>query len=219
MCNLYSITRSQDAMRQLFAIEEDLTGNLPPLPAVFPDMLAPIVRTADGGRRRLETMRWGLPGPSALGGAPVTNVRKATSPHWRAWLGPDHRCLVPATSFCEWAAQTPKVPTWFARDATRPLFAFAGIWTAWHGVRGPKSAPIDGEHRLFTARPMLDKRSRFSGDAKRRRSSGSACAHWASKTVRRQPSGPRRFCPFVPSELGCMSFTVEEHRRFIRFGT
>ena len=46
MCNLYSITRSQDAMRQLFAVAHDLTGNLPPLPGVFPDYLAPIVRLA-----------------------------------------------------------------------------------------------------------------------------------------------------------------------------
>ena len=33
MCNLYSITRSQDAMRRLFRVGRDLTGNLPLLPA------------------------------------------------------------------------------------------------------------------------------------------------------------------------------------------
>lgn len=32
MCNLYSVTRGQDAMRRLFAIGRDLTGNLPPIP-------------------------------------------------------------------------------------------------------------------------------------------------------------------------------------------
>jgi hypothetical protein len=36
MCNLYSITRSQDAMRRLFRVSHDLTGNLPLLPGVFP---------------------------------------------------------------------------------------------------------------------------------------------------------------------------------------
>jgi putative SOS response-associated peptidase YedK len=41
------------------------------------------------------------------------------------------------------------VTHWFALDDDRPLFAFAGIWTAWHGRRGPASAPIEGEHRLF----------------------------------------------------------------------
>ncbi len=33
--------------------------------------------------------------------------------------------------------------------ADRPLFAFAGLWTSWAGVRGPKSAPVEGEHELF----------------------------------------------------------------------
>ena len=31
----------------------------------------------------------------------------------------------------------------------RPLFAFAGLWASWRGVRGPKSAPVEGRHELF----------------------------------------------------------------------
>lgn len=31
-----SITKAQDAMRSLFKISRDLTGNLPPTPGVFP---------------------------------------------------------------------------------------------------------------------------------------------------------------------------------------
>ena len=95
-------------------------------------------------------MRWGLPGPAATGGAPITNVRNTRSPHWRRWLGPEHRCLVPVTSFCEYAPTKPrKTPTWFALDDERPLFAFAGIWTAWTGTRGTKAHPVEGEHRLY----------------------------------------------------------------------
>jgi hypothetical protein len=52
-------------------------------------------------------------------------------------------CLVPVNSFCERADTKPrKTPTWFALDASRPLFAFAGIWTTWRGVRGPKSVEL-----------------------------------------------------------------------------
>ena len=29
MCNLYSMTRAQDAMRKLFGVKHDRTGNLP----------------------------------------------------------------------------------------------------------------------------------------------------------------------------------------------
>jgi putative SOS response-associated peptidase YedK len=46
MCNLYSLTRSQDAIRQLTKAMRDTTGNMPPLPGIFPDTLAPVVRTA-----------------------------------------------------------------------------------------------------------------------------------------------------------------------------
>jgi hypothetical protein len=37
MCNLYSVTEGQQAIRDLFAVRHDRAGNLPPLPAVFPD--------------------------------------------------------------------------------------------------------------------------------------------------------------------------------------
>ena len=102
------------------------------------------------GERQLEMMRWGMPGPPQFVGAPVTNIRNTSSPHWRRWLGPESRCLVPVNSFCEWADTKPKTPTWFALDDSRPLFAFAGgIWTAWRGVRGTKANPVEGEHRLY----------------------------------------------------------------------
>jgi putative SOS response-associated peptidase YedK len=150
VCNLYSITRSQDAMRQLFAIRRDLTGNLPPIPGVFPDSMAPVVRQPAHGERELTMMRWGMPGPPQFGGAPITNIRNTSSPHWRRWLGPSSRCLVPVNSFCEWAQTKPKkTPTWFALDDSRPLFAFAGISTTWHGTRGTMKNPIEGEHQLY----------------------------------------------------------------------
>lgn len=41
MCNLYSQTRSQDAMRRLFDGIEDLTGNLPMQTEIYPDYSAP----------------------------------------------------------------------------------------------------------------------------------------------------------------------------------
>ena len=44
MCNLYSITKGQQAIREFTRAMSDRTGNLPPLPGVFPDYAAPIVR-------------------------------------------------------------------------------------------------------------------------------------------------------------------------------
>jgi hypothetical protein len=56
MCNLYSITRTQEAMRRLFRVKRDLAGNLPGLPAVYPDTMAPVVRTARDGECELTMM-------------------------------------------------------------------------------------------------------------------------------------------------------------------
>jgi putative SOS response-associated peptidase YedK len=146
MCNLYSITRTQEAMRRLFRVRRDLLGNFPGLPGVFPDTMAPIVRTARDGARELSLMRWGFPPPPNLGMAPVTNVRNLKSPYWRGWLKPEWRCLIPATSFCEWTDTRPKVTHWFALDESRPLFAFAGIWRLWTRERKGEA----GEKRLFS---------------------------------------------------------------------
>jgi putative SOS response-associated peptidase YedK len=149
MCNLYSVTKSQQAIRELTRAMTDTSGNLPALPAIFPDMLAPVVRMANGSRE-LTMMRWGMPGPPQFGGAPITNIRNTTSMHWRRWLGPANRVLVLANSFSEWEDTKPrKTPVWFALDESRPLFAFAGIWTSWYGTRGTKAEPVIGEHRLF----------------------------------------------------------------------
>jgi putative SOS response-associated peptidase YedK len=98
-----------------------------------------------GGERELAMMRWGFPPPPNFGTVPVTNVRNLKSPYWRGWLKAEWRCLVSATSFCEWTDTRPKVTHWFALDESRPLFAFAGIWRLWTGERKGET----GEHQLF----------------------------------------------------------------------
>lgn len=144
---------NQQAIRALFRVRNDRAGNLPPLPGIFPDQSAPIVRIGTDGERELVMARWGMPTPPAFRKGPVdrgvTNIRNTASPHWRQWLKPQFRCLVPATSFCEYTDNQPKVPHWFALDDDRPLFAFAGIWYVWNGARGPAKAPVEGNHLLY----------------------------------------------------------------------
>ena len=149
MCNLYSVTKGQQAIREAFRAMTDRTGNLPPLPGIFPDQMAPVIRQGADGRE-LAMLRWGFPSPPGVpGNRPVTNIRNVGSSYWRAWMKPEYRCLVPATSFCEYTTGKPAVPTWFALGADRPLFAFAGLWRPWTGIRGIKADPAEGEHHLF----------------------------------------------------------------------
>jgi putative SOS response-associated peptidase YedK len=103
MCNIYSVTKGPQAIREAARAMRDVTGNWPPLSGVFPAYAAPIVRNAPDGVRELSMARWGMPSPQfALKGRNsdpgVTNVRNAASPHWRRWLGVESRCIVPFTS-------------------------------------------------------------------------------------------------------------------------
>ncbi|MDN3567134.1 SOS response-associated peptidase [Paeniroseomonas aquatica] len=155
MCNLYSITKGQQAIREFTRAMTDRTGNLPPLPGVYPDYAAPIVRNRPEGRE-LAMARWGMPSPAfALKGRKtdpgVTNVRNAQSPHWRRWLGPEHRCVVPFGSFAEHEVlpDGSRPPVWFARDEGRPLAAFAGIWTRWTSVRKLKEGETTNDLFAF----------------------------------------------------------------------
>src|SRR6202158_6391763 len=82
LCNLYSITTNQAAIIALFRVMNQYAGNLPPMPGVFPDYPAPVVRNTST-EREMVMMRWGMPPPPRAGGYPVTNIRNTSSPHWR----------------------------------------------------------------------------------------------------------------------------------------
>ncbi len=146
------MTTNQEAMRRLTRVFRDSLGNQPPLPTILPDQLAPVIRLDANGGRTLDRLRWGFPrllklsAAGAAGNRPVTNVRNYASSYWRGWLKPGFRCLVPATSFCEYTDSQPKVPHWFALADDRPLFAFAGIWRPWTGERKKETR----EHLLFS---------------------------------------------------------------------
>jgi putative SOS response-associated peptidase YedK len=166
------MTKNVDAIRKLFG-GRNIAGNLPSLPGVFPDYPAPVVRNADG-EREITMMRWGMPTSQrammdvtskraqrleAKGqqidfkellrlepDSGVTNIRNLSSAHWKRWLGPANRCLVPFTSFSEYdTIDGKKVPVWFAADESRPLLCFAGIWTRWTSVRKAKEGEVTAD--------------------------------------------------------------------------
>ena len=164
MCNLYSLTKGQAAIRELTRAMVDRTGNLPSMPGIFPDYEAPIVRNGADGRE-LVLARWGMPSSQKAlldaakkradklrakgkdvdfdellrmepdGG--TTNIRNVASKHWTRWLGLEHRCVVPLTSFSEYerGPDGKFSPIWFALSEERPLCVFAGLWTTWSSVR------------------------------------------------------------------------------------
>jgi len=90
----------------------------------------------------------------------TTNVRNTKSKHWTRWLEPENRCLVPVTSFAEPdpANKVEGGPTpnaWFARDESRPLMFFAGLWVPqWQSVRKAKDGfTTDDLYAFLTTEP------------------------------------------------------------------
>jgi len=163
LCNLYSVTKGQQAINEFTGAMRDRTGNLPPMPGIFPDYFAPIVRNHPEGRE-LVMARWGMPSPVfALKGKScdpgVTNIRNVASPHWRRWLGVENRCVVPFTSFSENEVlpDGSRPPVWFAFDETRPLAVFAGIWTRWTSTRKVKEGETTNDIFAFlTTEPNME---------------------------------------------------------------
>ncbi len=156
MCNLFTQTHATEAMRTLFADRLDVVATeaeAPLLPArgeVYPDGRSLVIRPAEEeGRLLLDHARWGMPTPPVyLEGKRtdrgVTNIRNTGSAHWRRWLGPAHRCLVPFERFAE--PGPGGGPVHFRTADGRPAF-FAGVTTVWTSVRRLR----DGEttDRLF----------------------------------------------------------------------
>ena len=173
MCNLYSMRKGPQAILDLARAMQNDAGNLEPRD-LYPDYAAPIVRmegeeriltTArwgmpssrkallDAASKRADKLRAKGKEVSAEALAELlkmepdggtTNVRNTNSSHWKPWLGPENRCLVPFTSFSEPGRDDEGRyrPLWFrlAGDDPEPLAFFAGIHTRdWSGVRKIKT--------------------------------------------------------------------------------
>lgn len=153
MCNLY---RTLPSAAELTALVRtmDRTGNHPWEVDVYPDRLAPIIRNGADGLEVAQA-RWGMPTPPqhlrTQRDPGVTKVRNTSSPHWRRWLGPDSRCLVPLVAFAEPGPD--RQPVWFEAIDGQPMF-FAGIETrGWTSVRKVKDGPTTDDLYAFLTCP------------------------------------------------------------------
>lgn len=138
MCGLYSITTNQADILTLFRVNYRFAGNLQSMPSVCPDDQAPVIRNV-GSKREMVVMRWGMPPPARSGRPSVATIRDPSSPHWHRWLKPANRSPRTASPNMR-GIRTPRV-VWFALAIARPVFAFAGIWTALN-----RNRDIDSPH-------------------------------------------------------------------------
>ena len=170
MCNLYSNTRSRDAIRALFRVSDNRAYAFEPMPAIFPRSVAPIVRLTADGERELVPAVWGFPLlRESYAPRPVTNVRDDTVMASRFWRPSfeARRCLVPASSYCEPDSNKPAGWHWFAINdgagaerapeapsQERPLFAFPGIWKRYRGPLKKDGEPVEVDvYAFMTTQP------------------------------------------------------------------
>jgi putative SOS response-associated peptidase YedK len=138
VCGRYTLTAPDPAaLRARFPLGESV--EIRPRFNVAPTDPVLAVTTAREGAPRGELLRWGLvPGwaDSPAIGAKMINARVETAadkPAFRTAFE-RYRCLIVADGFYEWRRRpgTPRAPFWITRDDHRP-FAFAGLWSIWHG--------------------------------------------------------------------------------------
>jgi hypothetical protein len=74
MCNLYSMASNMDAIRNLFKVTVDNTGNLPAHRGIYPNYTAPIVRNTSAGRVIGQSFLWTLAASRSVR-LPAQNLR------------------------------------------------------------------------------------------------------------------------------------------------
>jgi len=85
------------------AFRDEAGWNEPSLD-IYPGDRAPVVRVGTDGQREIARTTWDMPSPPEVVknyDPGVTKIRNLNSPHWRRWLGPTSRCIVPFTSLAE----------------------------------------------------------------------------------------------------------------------
>ncbi|ORE94658.1 hypothetical protein ATO13_11301 [Stappia sp. 22II-S9-Z10] len=137
MCGRYNLTLPPEAIRQIFAVVNEIEP-FPPRYNIAPTQPVHVVRAGPHGRE-LTLMRWAFmpswvkdPAKFPL----LINARAETAaekPAFRNALR-RRRVLLPATGYYEWKREDRrKVP--FLFEAGHPI-ALAGVYETWHGPNG-----------------------------------------------------------------------------------
>ena len=151
MCNLYSVTTNQAAIVAFTRAIRDRTGNLPPMPGVFPRL---------SRAHRAQRTRWRARiDAGAMGHAGTAAVRRSADHQYSQYQKrrTGGRGLNPKIAASCRSIRSANMPipsrvrrrpgsrsTRIGRSHSLPEFG-----RPWHGKRGTKANPVEGEHQLF----------------------------------------------------------------------
>lgn len=144
MCGRYASSASQELLEDLFEIDETVAAPQRSWNVAPTDQVPAVIERngADGRRRKLVALTWGLVPPwskDARGGARMINARVetvASKPAFRRAFAA-RRCLLPADGYYEWEDTgtrergRPVKQPYFIHPADPGLLAMAGIYEFW----------------------------------------------------------------------------------------
>lgn len=152
MCGRYALWQGEDALIDLFGVDEVVDVGFRGSWNIAPSAVVPVIMeryeddTASAPskrgaiRRQLRGLEWGfVPHWARSFDRPLINARAETiteKPTFRSAVR-KRRCLVPANGYFEWqAGATGKQPWFFSGGEGDPVLAFAGVYEAWRGGEG-----------------------------------------------------------------------------------
>jgi putative SOS response-associated peptidase YedK len=134
MCNRFTMTFSEEDLRQFLDLPEIDSAIKLPRYNVAPSQTVPVLRRNAVQALELVPMRWGLvpnwAGDGSLASTGFKNARWETAGDKPAFCEAANlrRCAIPADGFFEWStAGKKKQPHWFRWNGGQP-FLFAGLW-------------------------------------------------------------------------------------------
>lgn len=169
MCGRYNVT--DDPFLQALLAQLGVDAHLRTQINIAPTEAVPVVFEEEG-ERQLRLMRWWLvPSwvPEISTRFSMFNAKAETLSTSKAFRGParHRRCILPASSFIEWATVDGRKQPWLIRPADS-AFAFAGLWDVWEKDGNALEsctiitvAAAPGIDRLHTRMPLMLRPAQF----------------------------------------------------------
>jgi putative SOS response-associated peptidase YedK len=161
MCGRLNLTASGSELAEVFGLDE--IPNVAPRYNIAPTQPIAVVRLApQRGRRRMDTLRWGLV-PSwekdpAVGNRMI-NARVETAASKPAFREAFHlrRCLIPTNGFYEWESRSGVKQAFVIRRKDGHPFALGGLWDRWDGGEPLETCTILTTEPNEVVRPIHDR--------------------------------------------------------------
>lgn len=147
MCGRYGRRGDKQKMAEAFHVNAGL-DELYESEDCAPGSIQPVIRLNEEGEREFTSMRWGFKLPDRL----LFNTRTEgveSANFWKKMFA-ESRCIVPATSYFEWADGLGSKQKYEVTFPGQEFLGIAGVWSPW---QNPKTGQWEKTFSTFTSEP------------------------------------------------------------------